>query len=172
MSDILIETASRDDAKLIAALGLVTFYEAYFEQDEPGDMANYLFETYSPERIAAEIEDPLSTYLIMFRDRRAVGFAKLQRDSREDGVEGVMTIQLKRIYLVERAWGTGLGAELLNHCVGIATDEGCDSIWLDVWERNERGQRFYAKHGFKQVGTMEFPYGDTVGINLVMERMI
>jgi ribosomal protein S18 acetylase RimI-like enzyme len=42
-------------------------------------------------------------------------------------------------------------------------------LWLGVWEENKRGLSFYAKHGFTRVGTLTFPYSDSVGINAVMQ---
>lgn len=42
-------------------------------------------------------------------------------------------------------------------------------LWLGVWEENERGLSFYAKHGFERVGTLTFPYGSSVGINAVLQ---
>lgn len=167
-----IRTAGEGDARLLSVLGTVTFYEAYFEQDAPSDMADYLCETFSPEMTAAGLSDPNSTYFIMYLNSAAVGYAKLVRNSITEGVTGEKPVELKRIYLVERAWEKGLGEKLLNHCVDAARTEGFDSIWLGVWEENERGLNFYRKHGFVRVGTLEFPYGQTVGINAVMEKRI
>lgn len=167
-----IRTAVESDVRLLSVLGAVTFYEAYFEQDDPADMANYLTDSFRLEKVTAELSDPNSTYFIMLRRGSAVGYAKLIRNSTTEGVTGVNPFQLGRIYLVERVWGTGLGEKLLNHCIDVARSEGCDSFWLDVWEENERGLNFYRKQGFTRVGTLEFPYGKSVGINFVMEKRI
>ncbi|HMO80840.1 MAG TPA: GNAT family N-acetyltransferase [Pyrinomonadaceae bacterium] len=170
--NILIREAGSDDAKLLCALQTVTFYEAYFEQDSPEDMANYLHEMFNPERVRLELEDKDASFYVMCRDGVAVGYAKLVRHSRADGVSQGRTVELKRIYLVERVWRQGLGQALLDHCIGVAMGEGFESLWLGVWERNERAKGFYLKNGFERVGTIEFPYGDTVGINWVMEKRL
>lgn len=165
-----IRHAGIPDAKVLAMLGVVTFYEAYFEQDSAGDLANYVVETFDADKIAAELADPAVTYLIAYRGEKAVGYAKLIRDAREEGVSGVRPIELKRIYTVERVWGTGVGLALLDHCRSLAKSEGFDTLWLGVWQENQRGQSFYRKHGFRKVGTITFPYGDSVGINDVLEK--
>lgn len=164
-----IRLASPEDAKLISALGIVTFYEAYYEQDTPQDMAEYLNESFSVDRIDGEFLDPNTCFYIAYREGKAVGYAKLISGSRTDCVTGKDPIELKRIYLVERVWGTGIGEMLLRHCIEHARKGGHDTLWLGVWQENARGQRFYAKHGFTKVGTITFPYGDTEGINDVME---
>jgi GNAT superfamily N-acetyltransferase len=170
--NLTIRQADSNDARLISALGIVTFYEAYFEQDTPEDMANYLAETFSIEQMERDIADPDATFYIALLDGKAVGYAKLLRNSTAEGLTGASPIELKRIYLVERIWGRGVGSRLLDHCIEAARQAGHESIWLGVWEANARGLSFYRKHGFVRVGTITFPYGDTVGINHVLEKKI
>ncbi|MBK9155710.1 MAG: GNAT family N-acetyltransferase [Chloracidobacterium sp.] len=165
-----IRQATIDDCLLVSALATVTFYEAYFEQDTPADLANYLYESFSVEQVTAELSDPGTTFFIAFRDGKAVGYAKLLDGSTADGVEGDRPVELKRIYLVERVWGTGIGERLLAHCEASARELGHDVLWLGVWQENRRGQSFYGKHGFRKVGTITFPYGDSVGTNDVMMK--
>ncbi len=167
--EIIIRKADIADAKIVAMLGVVTFYEAYFEQDAAGDLADYIAETFAFETIASEISDRTNTFLIAYRGEKAVGYAKLIRDSRTNDVTGQRPIELKRIYTVERVWGSGVGLALLDQCRSLAKSEGFDTLWLGVWQENQRGQNFYRKHGFRKVGVITFPYGDSVGINDVME---
>ena len=164
-----IRRAAAEDARLVASLATVTFYEAYFEQDDPHDMADYLAETFPVEKIAAELADPSSHFFIAHRRGRAVGYAKMRDGDPHDSVTSPKPIELQRIYTVERVWGTGAGEALLRHCLEFARALGKDSVWLGVWEENPRAIAFYTKHGFERVGTLEFPYGDTVGINAVMQ---
>ena len=170
--EMSISRASGGDARLIAALATVTFYETYFEQDDPRDMANYLADTFAPEKIAAELADPNSYFFIAYRRGRAVGYAKLRGGEPHESVTSPNPIELQRIYLVERVWGTGAGSVLLQHCLEFARALGKDALWLGVWEENPRALAFYEKHGFRRVGTLEFPYGDTVGVNAVMRMAL
>ena len=66
------------DAKLISVLGAVTFYEAYFEQDNPHDLANYIHESFALEKICAEIEDKNEAFFIIYLNEKAVGYAKMR----------------------------------------------------------------------------------------------
>ncbi|HMQ02623.1 MAG TPA: GNAT family N-acetyltransferase [Pyrinomonadaceae bacterium] len=170
MEVIEISQATIGDAPLVSILATVTFYEAYFEQDTPTDMANYLFDSFSLDQIRTELADPNTSFFVAYLKGKAIGYAKLIANSSTDGVTGNSPIELKRIYLVERAWGTGIGKKLLAFCENFCSEKGHDVIWLGVWQENRRGQNFYAKHGFQKVGTITFPYGDSVGINDVMEK--
>lgn len=168
-SEITIRPADAGDARLISALATVTFFEAYFEQDEPPDLANYLAESFSADIIAKELADPETFFFLIHRGRPAVGYAKMRVKEPHSSVTSRNAIELQRIYAVERVWGTGVGEKLLGHCVDFARQKRKDVVWLGVWEENPRAIRFYEKHGFTRVGTLEFPYGDSVGVNAVMQ---
>ena len=169
---IEIRRAGVSDAGLVSVLGAVTFYEAYFEQDDPHSLADYIHESFEPNKIRAEIEDRHAEFYMIFLNDRAVGYAKLREDSVIDCVKNETAIELQRIYIVERAFGTGVGERLLKHCLATAKRRGFETLWLGVWEENRRAQRFYEKHGFRRVGTLTFPYGETVGINFVLEKVL
>ena len=156
-----------EDAKLVAVLGAVTFYEAYYEHDDPADLAGYIADAFSTKRIRAEMESPHAAFFIIYADERAVGYAKMRTDSRADCIEEENSIELQRIYILERVFGRGIGETLLKHCLETARRKGFRTLWLGVWEENLRAQRFYIKHGFRRVGTLSFPYGGGEGVNFV-----
>jgi ribosomal protein S18 acetylase RimI-like enzyme len=169
---IEIRRANALDAKLIRVLGAVTFFEAYFEQDDAHDLANYIHESFDLEKIRAEIADKNAAFFIIYLENHAVGYAKLRENSNVECIKTENSIELQRIYVVERVFGTGIGAHLLKYCFETAKARGFETLWLGVWEENERAQKFYAKHGFKRVGELEFPYGETVGTNFVLEKVL
>lgn len=163
-----IRTATVHDAQLLGIVASTSFYEAYFEQDDSHNLAAYCAESFAEDKLADELADPTCSFFLLLRNDRAVGYAKMRRGTTAEGVTPEVSIELQRIYTVERVYGTGAGALLLNHCLEFARGEGFEKLWLGVWEENKRAQRFYEKHGFVQVGTLTFPYGDEVGINYVM----
>ena len=169
---VSIRQATADDAVLISVLASTTFYEAYFEQDESANLAGYISETFEINGMRIELIDPDSTFFLIFLDGKAVGFAKLITNSRVDCISQSKVIELKRIYILERVWKSGVGKMLLEHCIAEARSRDFDVLWLGVWEENARAQRFYAKFGFTEVGTISFPYGDVVGTNLVLEKRL
>ena len=166
---IEIRQATFDDLVLISVLASTTFYEAYFEQDGSANLARYIHESFALDALTTEFQDRKTTFLLVFVNGKAVGYARLIEDSAIDGIISPGSIELKRIYVLERYWGTGAGKALLEQCIGLASDRGSESIWLGVWEENRRAQAFYAKYDFRKVGTVTFPYGDVVGTNLVLE---
>jgi ribosomal protein S18 acetylase RimI-like enzyme len=169
---ILVERATANDIHLLSVLGTTTFYEAYYEQDAPIDIADYISEAFSPDVITKEIDDPAVEYFIAFTEEKAVGYINLLIGSEAEGIEPDRSLELKRIYTVERVWGSGVGDHLLTFACERANELGFKWIWLGVWEENIRAQRFYSKHDFTQVGTIRFPYGDSFGINKVLRKEV
>ena len=76
--EISIRKAGINDLRLISVLATASFYEAYFEQDDPHDIADYITESFSHERLSEELQSAETTFLIAFRRGRAVGYAKLR----------------------------------------------------------------------------------------------
>jgi len=167
--NLSIRQADISDTNIICALGVTTFYEAYFEQDESSDLANYVLESFSQAQIEDELTDTNSTFFIAELDGKAVGYAKLRENSTVDCLKNENAVELHRIYILERAKGKGVGGELMNRCFETARAKGYETIWLGVWERNSAAQKFYEKLGFVKVGELQFPYGETVGTNFVLK---
>jgi ribosomal protein S18 acetylase RimI-like enzyme len=74
-------------------------------------------------------------------------------DPRPDDVE------IKRIYLLSRFHGGGLGARLMMGALEAARAAGKRRALLGVYARNDRAIGFYARHGFGQVGVRTFQVG-------------
>jgi ribosomal protein S18 acetylase RimI-like enzyme len=167
---ITIRKANISDAALISVLAAATFYEAYLEKDEAHNLAGYIAQSFEPQKIAAELADANTIYIIMFRSEKAVGYAKLGKASTLDFIKGTNVAELKRLYIMERVYGQGFGERLLNYCIDMAGQMGFDTLWLQVWEENPRARRFYAKFDFVQTGKIDVPYGNVIGTNLVLEK--
>jgi len=167
--NLSIRQADNSDRNIICALGVTTFYEAYYELDESSDLANYVLESFSLAQIEAELNDTNSTFFIAELNGKTVGYAKLRENSMVDCLENENAVELHRIYILERAKGKGVGVELMNRCFEAARAKGYKTIWLGVWEENPTARKFYEKLGFVKVGELEFPYGETVGTNFVMK---
>jgi ribosomal protein S18 acetylase RimI-like enzyme len=167
--NLLIRQAEISDTNIICALGVTTFYEAYFEQDESSDLASYVLESFSQAQIEEEINNTDSTFFIAELNGKAVGYAKLRENSTVDCLKNENAVELDRIYILERAKGKGVGGKLLNRCFETARAKGYETIWLGVWERNTTALKFYEKIGFLKVGELQFPYGETVGTNYVLK---
>jgi ribosomal protein S18 acetylase RimI-like enzyme len=68
--------------------------------------------------------------------------------------------------------GRGVGAALMQAALREADARGCDAIWLDVWENNNRAIDFYRRWGFVEIGTQPFRLGNDTQRDLLMVRHV
>ena len=172
MSDLYIRNAASGDAALLAELSARTFKSAYRSQLTEKELDDYAASTFSLDRIQAELNDPACKFLIAYEGDTAIGYALLRTDEPPDNVTGPKPVELARIYLTEGVIGKGYGTTLMEACLQAAKEDGHETIWLGVWEKNGRAIRFYEKWGFTTVGSIDFEFGDEVQTDLVMVRVI
>jgi ribosomal protein S18 acetylase RimI-like enzyme len=171
-SDLTIRRANREDASLLVELGARTFAETFATDNSPEDMAAYLAASFNLAQQMAELVDPPSTFLIAEVGGLAVGYAKLHAGEPAEGVDGAKPVELVRLY-VSREWlGRGVGEALMRACIDEARQAGHSSIWLGVWERNDRAQAFYRKWNFRTVGEHVFQLGSDPQRDILMERAV
>ena len=169
-ADITIRCATAGDNTLLAELGERTFYDAFAADNTPENMASYLAASFSPEKQAAELDDPSSIFLIAEVDDVAAGYARLKEGQPAAINIGLRPIELVRIYACKEWIGHGVGAALLKACLNEAEKRDCDTIWISVWEHNTRAQIFYRKWGFVEAGTQIFLLGDDPQNDILMKR--
>ena len=165
-----IRRASLEDAGLLADLGARTFVETFAEENSPEDMAAYLADSFGVGRLTEELSDPLSVFLVAEVDGSAAGYAKIRPGAASHGVEGPGPVELVRLYVLREWLGRGVGQALMRRCLEEAREMGFQTIWLGVWERNQRAQAFYRKWDFKEVGEHIFRLGSDPQRDIVMQR--
>ena len=167
-----IRYATAADNALLAELGARTFQDSFAADNTPENMAAYIGASFSPEKQAAELADPLSIFLIAEVEGAAVGYARLRESPSSAGITGLHPIEIVRFYARKEWIRRGVGATLMKACLDEAEKRSCDTIWLDVWEHNPRARAFYLKWGFVEVGTQMFQLGDDLQTDLLMQRPV
>lgn len=172
--NITIRQASPDDAAMLRDLAYTTFWDAFHDHPEnaPDDLAAYMEQAFSLEQVETELTDPTNIFLIAEIDNRAAGYARLIKGSTEHGITAQRPMELNRLYSHQKFLGLGVGPALMDACIARAKDEGCDVMWLGVWEFNPRAERFYTKHGFRTVGKHVFQLGSDAQTDLLMQKEI
>jgi len=167
-----IRAATAADNVLLAEIGAETFADTFAADNTPEDMAAYLAQSFSPELQARELADPLCRFLITERGPHVVGFAKLHFGPAPTAVSGLRPMEISRIYARQPWIGQGVGGALMQACLAEAAREGCDVVWLSVWQRNPRAIAFYQRWGFAQVGTAIFQLGADPQTDWLMARPV
>jgi diamine N-acetyltransferase len=170
--NLIVRRGNADDAELLAKLGSRTFSETFALDNTPEDMAAYLASAFSPAQQAAELADPRCLFQIAETNGVAVGYAMLRSGSSLHGVTNDKPIELVRLYVSRESLGSGVGAALMQACIGEAKRRDHETLWLGVWEHNRRAQAFYRKWNFQEVGTHVFQLGDDPQTDILMQRSL
>ena len=172
MDRIEIRQATIDDAKALTDLAYTTFWDAFAHhpKNAPDDLNHYMRQAFNQEQISAELLDEKNIFLIAEIDGEAAGYSKIIIDNIEPGITAENPVELSRLYSHQRHLGQGVGQSLMDACFERSKAEGCDVMWLGVWEYNPRAQRFYEKNGFRVVGSHVFLLGKDAQTDLLMQK--
>ena len=165
-----LRRATPDDAARLSLLGGATFLTS-FAIDHPGDailahVANY----HSPEWYARTIADPACAVWIVETPLGApVAYAVMTPpDVNHPTTAG--DLELKRIYVLHGWQQGGWGVKLLAVVEAEARARRADRLLLCVYTSNHRAQRFYAREGFADTGSIqtfhvgEVPFEDMIWV--------
>lgn len=149
-----------DEAPRLAEFGARTFYEAFAADNTAEDMRQHLESAWSPEKQRAELQNPdIDTLVLTDANGFWLGFAQLRAGKVSVGVPAEGSVELWRFYVDRPFHGQGVAAALMRGAKERARRRGATTLWLGVWERNERAKAFYARHGFTRVGSQVFVVG-------------
>ena len=163
-----IRTATAADAAVVADLARRTFYDTFAATNDPADMALHLAHAYSVEQQTLEITDRDMTTLLVEEGGDAIAYAQIRSGHVPGCVTGSQPIELWRFYL-DRAWhGRGVAQQLMQRVKEVACERSAKTLWLGVWEKNDRARAFYAKCGFADAGEHIFLFGNDPQTDRVM----
>lgn len=154
---------------MLAELAARTFTEAFGADNTEADLAAYLSSNFSGSRMARELADPASRFLLVEVGGQLGGYAKLHWGEAPSSVRGPRPVELSRIYVTADHLGHGVGPALMQRCIAEGRESGAATMWLGVWERNARAHAFYRKWGFQRVGEQAFMLGSDPQTDWVME---
>ncbi len=150
-----LRRATGDDAGKLALIGAASFLET-FANDHPGDATVDFIRAYHSEAAwAATLAKPdVAVWIVEEVAGCPVGYAVLAPGS----LPGTTPedAELKRIYVLSRWHGTGVGRDLFSEAEAEARAQGAARLVLSVYTRNDRAIRFYEKQGFAVIGEATF----------------
>jgi len=166
-----IRPCRSDDAAALAAVAQASFLETYAGIVDGRDILEHCRATHAPgsyERLLATPE--VALFLAEVEPGASpVGYAMLSPpDLPVAPRQG--DIELKRIYVLHRFHGAGVGPALLHAVIGAARAAGGGRLLLGAYGGNDRAIAFYRRNGFAQVGVRQFRVGDNLYDDVVLAR--
>lgn len=166
MSAIGIRRATPADAATIAALARQTFTETFGHLYAPDDLAAFVAQHNEPAW-RAELADPAFAIDLVEDGATPAGYMKLGPPSLPF-TPPVGAIELRQFYLLAPWHGRGVAEAMMTRALDEARERGAGALYLSVFVDNTRARRFYARHGFVEVGPYAFKVGNHVDEDIVM----
>ena len=162
--------ASGSEEKL-ALVGAASFLEAFAGTLAGEDILAHCRNQHSAQKYAALLV-AAETYACIAEVKDApVGYAVLCPPDLPVPVT-LDDIELKRIYLLHRFQGSGIGAALMDWSVETARSLGKRRLLLGVNAENDKAVAFYLRHGFEHAGTRKFQVGNTICSDFILARKL
>lgn len=168
-----LRRATAADAPAVALVAAATFLDTFAGILAGEDIVAHLGNKSSAARFACWAEDPASILTIAEHPtgHAPVGYTLLT-DPEDVGTVAPGDVELRRIYTMPCARGTGLGAALIARAVEDARALDATRLVLGVLAANKRACDFYERQGFRVTGERRFLVGATWNHDRVYARPV
>lgn len=154
------------DAQLAARLLPVArriFSETFAHLYEPAPFEAFCDRAYAPDGpMARDLRDPAVRWQVATVGDEPIGYAKLTPLRAPAISPQPGALELQQIYVSSRWHGSGIADALMRWAIDRAHAQGAPELYLTVFDHNARAKRFYARHGFEEVGRCTFTLGERV----------
>ena len=169
MENIEIRKVTVSDIKLLQEIGRQTFYETFSAGNSEENMTKYLEEGFSEEKLMSELNNEHSEFYFAVIDDQVVGYLKLNFGRSQTELQGSISLEIERIYVLQQYHGKKVGQVLYEKSMQVAGDKKVDYVWLGVWEENPRAIRFFQKNGFVEFDKHIFKLGKDEQTDVMMK---
>lgn len=171
-ASLRVRVAVPGDAPGLALLGRATFLETYAHLLPVEDILAHAEHQHAPERYAEWLSDPATDVWIAEAPAGApVGYLVATPPDLPLPDIGPQDVEVRRIYVLHRYQGQGLGRWLMEQVIARARSRGLQRILLGVYSLNESALTFYARLGFTRAGTREFRVGSHEYHDHILQRV-
>ena len=119
-----------------------TFHETFAHDNTEEQLQEYFEKTYSLRVLSTELENPDSeTYFIMHEEEIA-GFLKVNWGSAQTERKLEDAFEIQRLYVLQKFQGFGLGKQLFEFALELATKNSFSWAWLGVGSIIQKLKRF------------------------------
>ena len=158
----VLRRAVADDAAALSLVAGATLLDAFAGILSGRDIVAHCAKNNTPDKFAAWIDDPASVVTLAETANGGAPLGYSVLTTPDLPIElGADDIELRRIYMLSRLHGSGLGAELMERALADARAMGKRRVLLGVYGGNARARAFYERQGFVVAGDRRFLVGET-----------
>ena len=155
---LTIRNATITDIPLIRGLTMQVWPQTYTPIIGKEQVAYMLDRFYTPESLAAQMEEQRHTFIIGYLDNSPVAFAAYSQIA-----PGVF--KLHKLYIITGCQGKGVGRQMVDHIGGAIKTAGATELQLNVNIHNSPALIFYKKAGFTRLRDEDIDIGSGYFMN-------
>lgn len=148
MISIEIKKVEISQVEILREIAINTFSETFLEDNDAQQMQNYIDEKLSIKKLQEELMNEHSEFYFAKVDHQIIGYLKINIEEAQTENLGNRSMEVERIYVLQKHQGLKAGQALLNKSIVLAKEKRLEFIWLGVWENNKKAIQFYEKNGF------------------------
>lgn len=163
MQSITIRRCAPGDEVALSIVGQASFLDTFAGVLSGKDILGHCVRQHSSEKYEAWLQDAASAVWIaeIAPGAAPVGYLVLTKPDLPLADMSPQDAEVKRIYLLNRFRGGGLGRRLMQEAEAHARSQGIRRLLLGVYSGNAAAISFYEKLGYRRVGERSFTVGDS-----------
>jgi len=149
------------------------FTDTFGARYDPSEFAAFCDAVYRPGgSMERDLAAPDIHWKVALYRGDPIGYAKLTplRAPAIDAAPEAM--ELQQLYVLADWHGSGVAETLMQWALAKAAEHEASELYLTVFDHNERAKRFYARHGFADVGHCTFRIGDRIDEDRIWRRRL
>lgn len=164
-----IRKVTLDDIEQLQQIGRQTFSETFSSSNAEENMATYLAEGFSDEKLMEELNNKSSEFYFALSENEVIGYLKINFGQSQTELQDNTALEIERIYVIKEFHGKKVGQILYDKAIEIAKQKNADYVWLGVWEENPRAISYYKKNGFVEFDRHIFKLGGDEQTDIMMK---
>lgn len=171
--DIAVRRAHPEDSDALAVVGTATFLESYSGVIDGAGLVRHCAEKQTAPVYAKALADPAQALWLAELAPGASPVGYMHLTAPDLPIETLPTdLEVKRIYVLGKLQGSGLGRRLIALAQEEARARGARRLLLGVYKGNESALAFYDRVGFAIAGERSFDVGGDVYDDWVLAKTI
>jgi diamine N-acetyltransferase len=168
LEKIEIQKATISNIDELQKISRDTFYETFVTSTSEENMRLYLENNFSKEQLTNELENSNSEFYFAILENEVIGYLKINFSAAQTELNDNSALEVERVYVRNNYHGKGIGQQLLDYAIQIAEQKNMQTVWLGVWENNQRAINFYKKNGFVTFDKHVFILGEEAQTDYMM----
>jgi ribosomal protein S18 acetylase RimI-like enzyme len=167
---IEIKEASLKDLPGLREVAISSYSDTFAVSNTEQNMRAFFNEAYTLAAFENEFNESNTCTYLAWESNTIVGFVRLRECDEVKTLLGTNTVELHRLYVLTTAQGKSVGRFLMEKALDWASKKKYEWMWLGVWEKNFKAQKFYEKWGFEKFSEHVFLMGDDPQIDWLLKK--